>query len=134
MKCKSGTPSWNRVKSKPTRKNVCAGILKTSWLLLDTDKEKSKRSQNSIAYYGESLFSNLFGQNESLAEWRNLVNGLEIFHEYNDPHNLEKVGKNLTGLMKIKDWDALGAIAHLEINEETKQVLVKILEQVKKEK
>ena len=42
-----------------------------------TDREKSKRAQNSIAYYGESLFSNLFQQNEALAEWRNLVNGLD---------------------------------------------------------
>ena len=59
---------------------------------------------------------------------------LEIFHEYNDQHNLEKVIKNLAGLMQIKDWDATAAIAQLEINEETKKALLELLEQVKKEK
>jgi hypothetical protein len=42
-----------------------------------TDREKAKRAHNSIVYYGESLFADLFQQNEALVEWRNLVNGLD---------------------------------------------------------
>jgi len=42
-----------------------------------TDREKANRAHKSIAYYGESLFTNLFRQNEALTEWRNLVNGLD---------------------------------------------------------
>lgn len=42
-----------------------------------TDREKAKRAHNSIAYYGESLFADLFQQNKALTEWRNLVNGLD---------------------------------------------------------
>jgi hypothetical protein len=59
---------------------------------------------------------------------------LEIFHEYNDQYNLEKVIKNLTILLQIKDWDAPAAIAQLETKEETKKALLEILEKVKKEK
>ena len=42
-----------------------------------TDREKAKRAEKSIAFYGESLFAHLFAQNEALTEWRNLVNGLD---------------------------------------------------------
>ncbi len=42
-----------------------------------TDREKAKRARLSIADYGESLFAGLFKQNEALAEWRTLVNGLD---------------------------------------------------------
>ena len=37
-------------------------------------------------------------------------------------------------LLQIKDWDAPAAIAQLELKEETKKVLLKILEEAKKEK
>jgi len=59
---------------------------------------------------------------------------LEIFNEYNDPHNLEKVKRYLALLVQIKDWNAPAVIEKLEIKEETKKVLLEILEQVKKEK
>ncbi|NIM14913.1 MAG: tetratricopeptide repeat protein [Candidatus Aminicenantes bacterium] len=42
-----------------------------------TDRERAKRAEKSIAFYGESLFSSLFIQNEALTEWRNLVNDLD---------------------------------------------------------
>ncbi|UCH95968.1 MAG: tetratricopeptide repeat protein [Candidatus Aminicenantes bacterium] len=42
-----------------------------------TDREKAKRAVNSIAFYGESLFGDLFAQDKALAEWRKLVHGLD---------------------------------------------------------
>lgn len=42
-----------------------------------TDRERANRAEKSIAFYGESLFSSLFSQNEALTEWRNLVNDLD---------------------------------------------------------
>ncbi len=59
---------------------------------------------------------------------------MEIFLEYNDRYKLEKTIGNLAVLMKIKEWDAPAAISQLEIKEETKKALLKILEEAKKEK
>jgi tetratricopeptide (TPR) repeat protein len=53
-----------------------------------TDREKAKRAEKSIAFYGEFLFAHLFAQNEALIEWRNLVNGLDKIRVqvfYKDP-------------------------------------------------
>ncbi|MCK4766622.1 MAG: tetratricopeptide repeat protein [Candidatus Aminicenantes bacterium] len=42
-----------------------------------TDWERASRAEKSIVFYGESLFNNLFVQNEALIEWRNLVTDLD---------------------------------------------------------
>jgi hypothetical protein len=42
-----------------------------------TDREKAKRAKTSIAFYGESLFADLFKDPKALLEWHNLVHGLD---------------------------------------------------------
>ncbi|NIM10731.1 MAG: tetratricopeptide repeat protein [Candidatus Aminicenantes bacterium] len=42
-----------------------------------TGREKAKRAADSIAFYGESMFSHLFSKDQALVEWQNLVNGLD---------------------------------------------------------
>lgn len=42
-----------------------------------TDIERRKRAEQSITYYGESLFGDLFVDTDALLEWRNLAAGLD---------------------------------------------------------
>lgn len=42
-----------------------------------TDWERASRAENSIVFYGESLFNSLFAKNEALIEWRSLVIDLD---------------------------------------------------------
>jgi tetratricopeptide (TPR) repeat protein len=42
-----------------------------------TDKETKKRAEESIGFYGESLFNDLFKDTDALHEWKELARGLE---------------------------------------------------------
>jgi tetratricopeptide (TPR) repeat protein len=60
------------------------------------------------------------------------VTALEIFTEYNDEHSLGIVIRSLSRLLAVDQWDAARAIEVLEVGEETKKVLWKLLEKIKK--
>jgi len=51
-----------------------------------TDREKARRAAESVVYYGESLFAQIFSDVNALAEWRGLANGqdkvrVQVFSE-----------------------------------------------------
>jgi hypothetical protein len=95
-------------------------------------QEFNDRFGQAITYYQLGLVAR--EEKDYASSLGYFATAVEIFLERNEQINLQIALIYLVGLLQIKDWDAAAAIEHLEIKEETKKVLLKILEHAEKKK